>query len=140
MSTTPAPEHRPESADVPGSIEGAAAAAAVTAEPAQPAAARPGAARSGRPALYYTLLRMGLFAGVLLVVWLLFRYPIGLTGNGAGILAVGIALAVSGVLSYFLLNNQREAMSAALVARVERAKARIEEGASAEDDLVADGR
>jgi hypothetical protein len=92
----------------------------------------------GHPALLYTLLRIGLFAVVLGAVWLVSRYALKLTGNGAGIVVVGVSLAVSGLLSYFLLNSQRDAMSAALVDRVERAKARIDEGASAEDDLISD--
>ncbi|UGQ14726.1 DUF4229 domain-containing protein [Yinghuangia sp. ASG 101] len=88
-------------------------------------------------ALRYTLCRIGLFAAVSVVVWLV-CYAVGITGRGAGILVVGISLAISGVLSYFLLNGQRDAMSAALVERVERAKARIDEGASAEDHLIGD--
>lgn len=109
-------------ADRPGALE--------TRDPAAP--------RAGHPALRYTLLRIGLFAVVSGVMWVLARYGLKLTGDGAGIFVVGVSLAVSGLLSYFLLNSQRDAMSAALVARVERAKARLDEGASAEDDLISD--
>lgn len=101
---------------------------------AAPSAAR---RRGSHAALRYTLCRIGLFAAVSVVVWLV-CYAADITGRGAGILVVGVSLAISGVLSYFLLNGQRDAMSAALVERVERAKARIDEGASAEDHLIAD--
>lgn len=110
------------------------------AQPAElPGPLRTGSTRAkGHPAVRYTLLRIVLFAAVMGVVWLLSRYVLKLGGNGAGIFVVGVSLAVSGLLSYFLLDKQRDAMSAALVDRVERAKARIEEGASAEDDGVVD--
>lgn len=117
---------QPETPDLPGALE-----ASGTDKPRK----RIG---GSHPALRYTLYRVGLFGVVFGAVWLLFRYALNLGGQGAGILAIGVALAISGVVSYFLLNSERDAMSAALVERVERAKARIEEGASAEDDVIAD--
>jgi uncharacterized membrane protein len=89
-------------------------------------------AMKSHPALRYTLLRLGLFAVVLAVVWGIF-YALDFGGNGAGILAVGVALAISGLISYFTLNGERDAMSAALVERVERAKTKIAEENDAED-------
>lgn len=121
-SDNPTENPAPAAADRPGALE--------TPDPAAP--------RGGHPALRYTLLRIGLFAVVSGLVWVLARYGLKLTGDGAGIFVVGVSLAVSGLLSYFLLNSQRDAMSVALVERVERAKARLDEGASAEDDLISD--
>lgn len=140
MST---PQPTPEPAPTGGTPETARQDAAdgdlvvtLTKPPAD--AAPPVTRRSGsHAALRYTLCRISLFIGVSIVVWLL-CYAADITGRGAGILVVGVSLAISGVLSYFLLNGQRDAMSAALVERVERAKARIEEGASAEDHLIGD--
>lgn len=117
-------------------IENPVPAAAV--QPGALEAREPDAPRGGHPALRYTLLRIGLFAVVSGLVWVLARYGLKLTGDGAGIFVVGVSLAASGLLSYFLLNSQRDAMSAALVERVERAKARLDEGASAEDELIPD--
>ncbi|MCF2529528.1 DUF4229 domain-containing protein [Yinghuangia soli] len=103
--------------------------------PAEPAAA-PAGASTGHPALRYTLLRFGLFAVVGAVVWLVFVL-LDVAGSGGAFVAIaGISLAISGLISYFALNGQRDAMSAALVERVERAKARIDEGAAAEDRAV----
>ncbi|WTW96764.1 DUF4229 domain-containing protein [Streptomycetaceae bacterium NBC_01309] len=110
-------------------------------EPDVPGGSRPvdraGAASQSHPALRYTLYRIGVFVAAFAVIWAVF-YALDIGGKGAPILVAGLAVAVSGLVSYFLLNSQRDAMSAALVERVERAKARIEEGASAEDDLVVD--
>ncbi|WP_436776984.1 DUF4229 domain-containing protein [Yinghuangia sp. YIM S09857] len=117
------PQNTPEpQSDAPGA-----------AEPAR----RSGTWTNGHPALRYTLYRLGVFAAAFAVIWAVF-YALDIGGKGAPILVAGLAVAVSGLVSYFLLNSQRDAMSAALVERVERAKARIEEGASAEDHLVAD--
>lgn len=113
------PESKP---DVPGS-----------ARPAGHSESRP----NSHPALRYTLYRIGVFAVAFAVIWAVF-YALDIGGKGAPILVAGLAVAVSGLVSYFLLNSQRDAMSAALVERVERAKARIEEGAAAEDHLVVD--
>lgn len=99
--------------------------------------AGPRAAAPSHPALRYSLYRIGLFVGVFAVSWGIF-YVFGVGSTAAVIALAGMSVIVSGVLSYFLLDRQRDAMSAALVARVERAKARIEETASAEDNLVAD--
>ncbi|HSA48504.1 MAG TPA: DUF4229 domain-containing protein [Yinghuangia sp.] len=145
--STPQPTPEPTAhADVSAGPQEAAPAAATpdeelvvtlskpSADTGAPTAAR---TRGSHAALRYTLCRIGLFAAVSVIVWLA-CYALNITGRGAGILVVGISLAISGVLSYFLLNGQRDAMSAALVERVERAKARIDEGASAEDHLIAD--
>jgi CHASE1-domain containing sensor protein len=55
------------------------------------------------------------------------------TGNGALYLCMG-ALLVSGVASFFLLNRQRDAMSAQVTARAERITRRVQENASMEDE------
>lgn len=85
-----------------------------------------------RATLMYTMLRFLLF----IVVF------IGLYVAGArSLLLVGLAIVISGVLSYFLLTSQRVAMSGAIVKRVSGFRTRLsgfgqrlDAGASREDD------
>ncbi|WP_067071893.1 DUF4229 domain-containing protein [Carbonactinospora thermoautotrophica] len=79
------------------------------------------------PAIQYTVLRLALFAGVLGVLWLL---------GARGLLALGLAALVSGLLSFTLLAKQRSAMSESLVRRVQRVKESIDRSAAAEDEAV----
>jgi hypothetical protein len=51
-----------------------------------------------------------------------------------GLLLLGLALVVSGVLSYVVLSRQRDAMSGALVNRFRTLRSRLDEGARSEDD------
>jgi uncharacterized protein (DUF58 family) len=58
-----------------------------------------------------------------------------------GLLLLALAFVVSGTVSYVLLSRQRDVMSSALAARIRNGRqraagfrARIEEGARAEDD------
>jgi hypothetical protein len=74
---------------------------------------------------------------LLLVVSLILLYLIG----ARGLLLVALACVVSGIASFVLLSRQRDVMSSALMARIRTGKqrvagfrARIEEGARAEDD------
>jgi hypothetical protein len=78
-----------------------------------------------RATLFYTILRLGLF---IVVFGLLF-----LAGARSLLLFAG-AILVSGVLSYFLLNSQRTAMSGAITRRLTDVRQRIDAGARAEDD------
>jgi hypothetical protein len=71
--------------------------------------------------------RAGLFLGCLLLAWLA-----GFTNLPLFV----IALLVSGVLSWFLLQRQRLAMSGAVERTVSRARRRLDDGAAAEDAYV----
>jgi hypothetical protein len=85
-----------------------------------------------RTAFAYTSARILLF-----VVATILLYLVG----ARGILLLALALVVSGIASYVLLSRQRDRMSGALSARLgngrRRArefKARLDEGASVEDE------
>jgi hypothetical protein len=75
----------------------------------------------------YNSLRLGLLAVCLGIGWLV--------GVRSIWLIVG-ALFVSGVLSWFLLRRQREAMGMAVEATVERSRVHFAERAAAEDSYV----
>ena len=66
------------------------------------------------PVAMYTLLRLGLFVAVLLLLYLM---------NARGLVAVILAAVISLALSYLLLGRQREAMATRLAKRVEEHKA-----------------
>jgi hypothetical protein len=85
-----------------------------------------------RTTLAYTSARI-----LLLVVSMVLLYLAG----ARGLLLLALAFVVSGIASFVLLSRQRDIMSGALLARIrngrERAagfRARLEEGARAEDD------
>jgi Protein of unknown function (DUF4229) len=74
---------------------------------------------------------------LLLVVSLILLYLVG----ARGLLLLALACVVSGIASFVLLSRQRDVMSGALIARLMNGKrratgfrARLEEGARAEDD------
>jgi hypothetical protein len=74
---------------------------------------------------------------LLLVVAVILLYLIG----ARGLLLLALAFVVSGIASFVLLSRQRDRISAALSARVRNGRgrvaglrARIEQGARAEDD------
>jgi hypothetical protein len=78
----------------------------------------------------YTALRIGLFVTSLLVVigvWLLVADQVPI------LWAFVIALVLSGVASYFLLNRQREAFARRVERRAERVQERFEQMKSKED-------
>ncbi len=79
------------------------------------------------PAIQYTVLRLALFAVVLGVLWLL---------GARGLLALGLAVLVSGLLSFTLLAKQRGAMSESLVRGTQRVKESIDRSAAAEDEVL----
>jgi hypothetical protein len=87
----------------------------------------PGRPRDGRAVLVYTAARLALFAGCLALAWL-----VGLRGG----LMVLVALVVSGVLSLFLLQPQRLAMSGAVERSFARGRARMQARTAAEDAYV----
>jgi NADH:ubiquinone oxidoreductase subunit 2 (subunit N) len=78
-----------------------------------------------RATLAYTTARILLFIAAIGLIYL---------AGARGLLLLGLALVVSGVASYILLSRQRDAMSGALVNRFRMLRARIDEGAKAEDD------
>lgn len=79
---------------------------------------------SRHPAATYTLSRLGLFA--------LFLAPLLLVTRNLFISLITAAIA-SSVLSIFLLRRQRDALSAAIVARNERANEQMAKRAASED-------
>ena len=85
-----------------------------------------------RATLTYTSARI-----LLLVVSLILLYLVG----ARGLLLLALAFVVSGIASFVLLSRQRDVMSSALAARIRNGRrwaagfrARIEEGAQAEDE------
>ncbi len=74
----------------------------------------------------YTVSRLVL----LLVCWL----PLQLFTPMRGLIALAIAVLVSGVLSYFLLDRRRDAMAAQLGSFFSRLNSRIDRSTKAEDD------
>jgi Protein of unknown function (DUF4229) len=85
-----------------------------------------------RATIAYTCARILLF-----VVSVILLYLIG----ARGLLLLALACVVSGISSFVLLSRQRDVMSGALLARVRTGqrraagfRARIEDGARAEDD------
>jgi len=89
-----------------------------------------------RTALVYTSARFVLFLVALVLLYF---------AGARGLLLAALALLVSGIASFVLLSKQRDVMSSALMARVRSGRgrgrgrmagfrARLEEGARAEDD------
>jgi hypothetical protein len=85
-----------------------------------------------RATLAYTSARI-----LLLVVSIILLYLIG----ARGLLLLALACVVSGIASFVMLSGQRDKMSGALMARIRNGqrraaafRARIEEGARAEDE------
>lgn len=74
----------------------------------------------------YTAMRVGLFVGV----WLLLQLLTPLRG----LWAVAVAILTSGLISLFLLNRQRAAMSSVVGGFFGRINARIDAASQAEDD------
>lgn len=76
------------------------------------------------PVLVYSLLRAGLFVVALGLLYL---------AGARGVLLLAMALLVSGLASLWLLTRHRDAVSAAVVERSRRARARLDEAAAGED-------
>ncbi|MFC7220308.1 DUF4229 domain-containing protein [Streptomyces polyrhachis] len=90
---------------------------------------------TGRPAVRYTLMRLGIFAGCFVVVAGLVRLrvlPAGL-GDSNYLWVLVLAIVVSAPLSFVLLRRQREEMAAQIAARVERAKGSLAANRAQED-------
>jgi hypothetical protein len=77
-----------------------------------------------RATLYYTVLRLGLFAVVLLLLY---------AAGARSLLLLGGAILISGVISYFVLTRQRTAMAGAIGRRVSNFRELLNAGTKAED-------
>jgi hypothetical protein len=75
--------------------------------------------------LAYTTARILLFAVVLGVLYLV---------GARGLLLLGTAVLISGLVSFIVLSRQRDAMSGAITARISNFRQRLDEGTRAEDD------
>lgn len=75
--------------------------------------------------LVYTGLRLAVF----LAVWLLIQWITGLRG----LMALALAVVISGAISLLLLNRQRDAMSAGVSRFFRRINERIDASTRAED-------
>jgi hypothetical protein len=97
-------------------------------------AAGAAAAQSKHATMRYATLRIGIFLASLVVLWggIAATGHI-VTGNGVLYLMMG-ALLISGVVSFFLLSRQRDAMSVQVTQRTERLASRFEENAAMEDE------
>jgi hypothetical protein len=77
-----------------------------------------------RATIAYTAARVLLFAVMLGLLYLV---------GARGLLLVGLALAISGIVSFVLLSRQRDAMSGALTTRIGHFRQRLDEGTRVED-------
>ena len=80
----------------------------------------------------YTGMRILLFLGSLITVMLI--WSLFTEGPVSALWPVVIAFAISGVLSYFLLNRQRTAFARRVEERASRAASTFEERKAREDD------
>jgi hypothetical protein len=78
-----------------------------------------------RSTIAYTTARILLFVAVTGLLYL---------AGASGILLLGGALLISGVISYVLLSRQRDAMSSAITSRIQGFRGRLDSGTRAEDD------
>jgi cell division protein FtsW (lipid II flippase) len=67
---------------------------------------------------------------------LLFVVALGLLylAGARGLLLAGLALVVSGIVSFIVLSRLRDRMSGAITSRIGRFRDRLDEGSRAEDD------
>ncbi|MFF9088958.1 DUF4229 domain-containing protein [Streptomyces sp. NPDC014991] len=85
--------------------------------------------------LRYTLMRLGIFAGCLLVVWGAVYsgiFPRGF-GDSNVLWVLLLALVVSAPVSWVVLRKERERASVQIVHKVDRMKANLEANRSQED-------
>ncbi len=78
-----------------------------------------------RATLAYTSARILLFVAALILLYLV---------GARGALLLGLAIVISGVVSFVVLSRQRDKMSGALTGRIRDWRTRLDAGASAEDD------
>ncbi|NUT41975.1 MAG: DUF4229 domain-containing protein [Thermoactinospora sp.] len=85
--------------------------------------------------LRYTLMRLGVFVGCLVVVWGAVYSgiaPRGL-GNSNGLWVVLLALLISAPISFVVLRKERDRASIQVAQRVDRMKASLDANRSQED-------
>ncbi|HUA29262.1 MAG TPA: DUF4229 domain-containing protein [Streptosporangiaceae bacterium] len=78
-----------------------------------------------RATFAYTVARILIFAALFGLLWV-----IGVRGFAL----FGLALIISGILSFVVLSRQRDAMSGAITSRIGNFRQRFDEGTRAEDD------
>jgi Mn2+/Fe2+ NRAMP family transporter len=78
-----------------------------------------------RATFAYTTARILLFVAATGLIYL---------AGARGLLLLGLALLLSGVVSYVLLSRQRDAMASALNRRLTSFRSRLDDGARVEDD------
>ncbi|MEV6112472.1 DUF4229 domain-containing protein [Streptomyces sp. NPDC052109] len=85
--------------------------------------------------LRYTLMRLGIFAGCLVVVWGAVYsgiFPRGF-GNSNGLWVLLLAMVLSAPISWVALRKERDRASVRIVTRVDRMKANLDANRSQED-------
>ncbi|MGV4983118.1 DUF4229 domain-containing protein [Streptomyces sp. NPDC001709] len=85
--------------------------------------------------LRYTLMRLGIFAGCLVVVWGAVYsgiFPRGF-GNSNGLWVLLLALVLSAPISWVVLRKERDRASVQIVTKVDRMKANLDANRSQED-------
>ncbi|MFE2050384.1 DUF4229 domain-containing protein [Streptomyces sp. NPDC059459] len=85
--------------------------------------------------LRYTLMRLGIFVGCLVVVWGLVYagvFPRGL-GDSNGMWILLLALLISAPVSYVALRKERDRASVQVAGRVDRMKANLDANRGMED-------
>jgi hypothetical protein len=85
--------------------------------------------------LRYTLMRLGILVGCLVVVWGLVYSGLAPRGLGAsnGLWIVLLALLISAPISFVVLRKERDRASVQIVQRVDRMKANLDANRSQED-------
>ncbi|MET9446139.1 DUF4229 domain-containing protein [Streptomyces cinerochromogenes] len=85
--------------------------------------------------LRYTLMRLGIFAGCLVVVWGAVYsgiFPRGF-GDSNGLWVLLLSLVLSAPISWVVLRKERDRASVQIVNKVDRVKANLEANRSQED-------
>ncbi|WP_020135968.1 DUF4229 domain-containing protein [Streptomyces sp. 351MFTsu5.1] len=88
--------------------------------------------------LRYTLMRLGIFVGCLVVVWGLVYaglFPRGL-GSSNGMWIVLLSLLISAPISFVALRKERDRASVQVAQRVDRMKANLDANRSQEDETA----
>jgi hypothetical protein len=78
-----------------------------------------------RATFAYSLARLLLFAVAFELMYLV---------GARGLLLFGVALVISGIISFVVLSRLRDAMSGAITSRISSFRERLDEGSRAEDD------
>ena len=78
-----------------------------------------------RSTIAYTTARILLFVAVTALLYLV---------GARGLLLLGAAVLISGIVSYVVLSRQRDAMSSAITSRVQSFRGRLDAGTRTEDD------